>query len=809
MDDLLPSYESVMRRDPWILVAPYLPSETLCSAVLVCQKWHATFTPNLWGNPASHFGVQNDTVYVALTRFKRTLPYVRPSVRELTHTLQFPPAHAEIYEGPHAEWLRDCLEYLPRLQCLIVDGLPFFDHACLLSLRYSSLRWRSTRPTEFPVFSLRLLDASGCTNATSMGLAEALPHFPDLVSLDLSRTPASKDAAVLNTFRYLRNLRVLNLRGLGLKDTDFSVVVRSIGNRVRSLDVSDNHLTDSSAQLLLDRCLKETVVQRHDCRGPLAPVRHEQSGSDMDVFQTENLVGHLRKKLTGGFVGILAIEEARDVGITHLYLSRNAMTVEGISGLLRSKRLHVLDIGTLSNSSYTSDNMEPPSISILASVLSEYASAGLKYLRINYQVVTKKAPIKVVASPRAELSGGLAGYQPPKAHELEAIGTPASELDSEDTTVVELSGDFSYPLELPGSLSSLHPEDGVTYKRDKQNPIDPITPEPQDIKPYPSYAPEPVSVDPLLTPASPFPQSDENDQPTARGLLNLPACISPLTPVIDVPTLILSSTSSGRRQRGNSTYYIEDRGARLELRQSQESLLHPGMLPKMHTLVLTDVPTTATNQDIVSRLIQYIKDAAEEASIARERARHTYMLPPGRSRAIAEQEYARGLFALKRIVLEMAPPQARPKKISTSWRAYPTKSTTGDTDSETFWEAATHDFSFFKDEECGLPDLEPGRTLPLAAMSGLELAPSHMTTPSEPINDELGLGHFLDVVGEIGKFRRDKKIAYDDLVKMGKTEPEVEGYWPGDVTIFRKPVNADAGQLDCYGNRYESGWYYR
>jgi hypothetical protein len=63
MDDLLPSYESAIKQDPWELVARHLPSGDLCSAALVCLKWHGIFTPELWGNPASHFGVQNDTVY--------------------------------------------------------------------------------------------------------------------------------------------------------------------------------------------------------------------------------------------------------------------------------------------------------------------------------------------------------------------------------------------------------------------------------------------------------------------------------------------------------------------------------------------------------------------------------------------------------------------------------------------------------------------------------------------------------------------------------------------------------------------------
>jgi len=76
--------------------------------------------PRLWGNPASHFGTQNDFVYVALVRFKRTLSWARLCTRELTHTLQMPPAHAEIYDGPHADWVQSLLERLPKLQSLIV-----------------------------------------------------------------------------------------------------------------------------------------------------------------------------------------------------------------------------------------------------------------------------------------------------------------------------------------------------------------------------------------------------------------------------------------------------------------------------------------------------------------------------------------------------------------------------------------------------------------------------------------------------------------------------------------------------------------
>lgn len=63
MDDALPSYESATARDAWPLIAQYIPSSDLYAASLVCQRWHRLFMPFLWGNPASHFGTENDAVY--------------------------------------------------------------------------------------------------------------------------------------------------------------------------------------------------------------------------------------------------------------------------------------------------------------------------------------------------------------------------------------------------------------------------------------------------------------------------------------------------------------------------------------------------------------------------------------------------------------------------------------------------------------------------------------------------------------------------------------------------------------------------
>lgn len=129
--------------------------------------------------------------------------------------------------------------------------------------------------------------------------------------------------------------------------------------------------------------------------------------------------------------------------------------------------------------------------------------------------------------------------------------------------------------------------------------------------------------------------------------------------------------------------------------------------------------------------------------------------------------------------------------------------------SEAFWDAAIHDFSFFSDEECGLPNAEPGRHMPLAAMSGLILAPSTRAPDPKPRQAEGSVKKMYDVISEISQFRQEKKAAYLKTTQFGDVDPDVQGYWPGIISVIRKPEDSQSGSLDYYGNRYESGWLYR
>lgn len=455
--DVPPSYESAVSREAWTIIAPWISSSDLCSACLVSQKWFSIFVPFLWGDPASHFGIENDAVYVALTRFKRTLRKARLSVRSLTHTLHLPPALSEIYGGPNPTWLRDVLEYLPNLQSLIVTKLPFFDHHSLNALRTASngRRLSDEEAEILPTYGLKLLLASGEPNTTSFALANTLPRFPSLVYLDLSYTSPARDAAVLANLSYLHDLQVLKLRGVGLKDGEAEVLANSISIRVRLLDLRDNLLTDMAVRSLMQACfLPSDVPQRgalnlEDWPVGMAP------GPDffsLDTLRSEELDHELLKQLTNPLTGRLAFEDIPHRGLTHLYVSGNRLSVEGLSSLLKSERLHVLDGGsvdtvktiarTQSISSPTGyvDEVRFPGAEKLIPVLARSASKNLTYLRIDHALITAKLdPVPAVVKKKAP-SIELAGSAP-----------LAAELPSDERHVVEAPAPAHYAVELPAN----------------------------------------------------------------------------------------------------------------------------------------------------------------------------------------------------------------------------------------------------------------------------------------------------------------------------------------------------------------------
>lgn len=860
MEAAPPSYHQATVKAPLELVARYIPSNDLCSAALVCSEWHATFTPHLWGNPASHFGVENDSVYVALTKFRLTLQIARPYVRSLTHTLHMPPAHAEIYNGPHADWLRDVLDRLPNLQSLIVRGLPFFDHSALQALKYQrpksgendgmppgvvempgSSGLSFAAPAGFiPSFGLRLLDASRCPNVTSSALAQALSRFETLLYLDLSFTYPARDPAVLKTFRRFSGLQVLKLRGISLTDEALEVLARSIARRVRSLDIRNNAITDRGVRTLLDECFtineqgNESSTARSRSPGLLPYMGTEM----LQIYQSENFEGFLRNTFTGQFVTRQAFEDAPEGGITHLYIAKNKVSAEGAAGLMRCGRLHVLDLESvtsklgrhLSNSGYDDSHtsIDMPGVEKLTPVVAKCAADAMTFLRIDHRLVTKNPPQlrpEQVVQGRVELDDTCTAPPPlvngaveidstivqPDAVELPAAQTPKYELPGDPMAFVvspptngahDTTSEEKLPAAGPRRGSACAPE--VVDDDDDLHPSSRLrrgsacAPEVLD-----SLAAETDRLN-LLSPVSAL----EEGTISSGTLLFTP--ISPGTG--STPTSpVLEGSAMAMRPRTYSSV-ANERRARLNAHVASNQSLHPAMLPHVRELVLTDVPPYSHDKELADRLITFIKQCAEESWLAKRQAMVDYSLPPGRkSQAAALQQSASKVFALRRLVLELATEDSvRRSSKASPWVHANTKSMTDDRDSESLWAAAETDFSFFGEEDYSFPSLEPGRfaysQAPNGHRSSFGRNGSVNRPPASPPPPPLPR---YDTVALLSAFRKERKAAHQRHLDAGSDDRETEGYWDGVVSVVRPGSGLRFDEeVDYYGNRFQKGYLY-
>lgn len=830
-----PSYQAATVIDHWDIIARYIPSSDLCSAALVCSRWHSTFAPHLWGNPASHFGIENDRVYVALTKFKRTLRIARLLVRSLTHTLHLPPAHAEIYNGPHADWLRDILERLPNLQSLICRGLPFFDHSALWALKYKppkpdddddlpagaielpgSFSSVFQRPADFiPSFGLRLLDASRCPNVTSTSLAQALGRFEGLLYLDLSFTYPAREPVVLNTLRRFTGLQVLKMRGVSLSDDHLQILASAIARRVRSLDIRDNHVSDRGIRTLLDECFivgpsSNSILQS----GQRSPALLPYMGTEMlGIYQGEDFESFLRNAFTGRFIGRLAIEDAPEGGITHLYIAGNEISVEGVSGLLRSERLHVLDVDAvaagimrhLSNASYHGGDsgLEIPGVEKLTPVMAKHATDSMTFLRIGHDLITRDAPSSLqdeVIQGRVELGDTGLPDLPSDAFELDATSSrpEAFELPTVQTPKYELPGDPMQVFVSPAINDEQH--------LDEEEP--PI-PGPRRGSVFAPEVLESLATDidriELLSPVSTM----------GEGTLMNGGFMSPMSPVgspLPSPSVAEPPWPTGPRPRSYSSV-VRERRARLNAHRANKHNLHPAMLPHVRTLVLTDVPPTSSSKQISDRIICFIRQCGEEASLAQSQAKLDYALPPGRrGHATALKQSADKVFALQRLVLELAPEGgARRSSRASPWQHNSTKSMTEDRDSEALWSAAETDFSFFGDEDYSFPSLDSGRYAHTRGNSEKEVSLEYglsyqsqkpkLKAPAEPRYDTVAL---------LSAFRKERKLAHQRNIAAGAVDPETEGYWEGVLQVIRPGSGLRRDEeTDYYGNRFENGNLYR
>lgn len=757
-----------------------------------------------------------------MTRFKRTLKKARLCVRELTHTLHLPPAQSELYDGPHAEWLRDVLEQLPNLQSLLVSQLQFFDHQSLQALRHHIDSGQQNASDASPKFALRRLVASKCRNTTSAGLSEGLLHLPSLVFLDLSNTTGVRDQAVLSKFKYMPNLQILKIRQANLRDEDIEILAAAIGIRVRSLDLRGNLLTDIAARTLVKVCFKK--VEAGD--GPVDRVLRDSNNISpddwpsgiarpnpnlLDDFRNDALEEHFTRQLSDPAVTRLPSEDLAFSGITHLYIADNFLTVEGLSSLVKSECLFVLDAGMVRRASnfekspgYSSSSLatfKPPldfgRIERLVPLLHTHSFRKMTSLRIHHAVVTE-ATLSKVDDPHP-ISYELNSRD--SRHELDGVEQVFELASVEAKSRCELPGDPLHHIPSPAigeRLSSSEEENFLSPNRGA------------------AFAPEPVGN-----------METNDDDPvilTATGLVYPAQAINGITVGQSIRNLVMETGNSQAEDQSSapdlSIALLERQ--RQELRSSHRNQprgLFPGMLPRLRSLTLTNVPYKENSYRVLNSLIQFIKDCALETELAGLQAsisKPSKRINPGTSFPNDVGSSAQDYFALSRIVLEMQPhfsttnisnSTCTPQNVGFSYR---TKSATEDVDSEALWAAQENDFTFFGDEEeCGLPANEPDLRIPLPTISDkipIPTDPANSTFPSSSPHPTKS-AFSIDVVQELAKFRNERKAAYQEALKRG--ERYVEGYWPGEIKIVRwnPGRHGRCGEVDYYGNYLEGGIY--
>ncbi|KAI4183193.1 MAG: hypothetical protein LQ348_004719, partial [Seirophora lacunosa] len=747
---------------------------------------------------------------VALTTFRRHLRRVRPSVRALTHTLHLPPAPADFYDGPagpRPDWLLDVLLKLPKLQSLVVSQLPFFDHASLLSLR----TYRNNASTDEkipPSFSLQLLIANECTNTTPRSLADGLSTFPHLVFLDLSRTLGARDPGVLSKLQHMERLQIVKLCGIQLRDDGIDRLAQSIGRRVRSLDVRTNLLTDRSLRTFLDICCPSlSDVTRSDDTRPygLSGAAGENWSSSilrpdpavLDEFRDESFDKRYFRRLTQGPVSRLPSEDQPQAGITHLYIADNLLTVDCIASLVTSTRLHVLDAGAVkpakpihrsssassaSTSTYQDCKSGLPGVEKLSPILAKHACQDLTSLRLEHSVVTKSISFnEYERTPATRDIGSDATI-----HELD-VAAPAYEFLAGPVDGLRSPEDFA---NLPGSQT--------VGTKPEQEPSAPL-----QARRYSVGVAEAVIEDRNHT---------VEYAPVTQGINGSRNTIGEITEPVSGRAAAPQRTSS---QLGQSSVLkqFEDVRSRQDCRPHG---LLPGMLPRLRSLTLTDIPCYDNSGEVVKALIQFIRCCASEFALAKLqlnlRSKDPGSIGTSYNDRLPARQVAHDVFALRKITLEMNSPEAfgpTQAQSGSRWASRTptarTKSSTEDADSEAFWAAQENDFSFFEDD----PTVQSDSKLPLlvsAEEMGLHSAAgsssSALPTPQQRFQADSG----RDVVQELVEFRKERKAAYETALKQGHAM--VEGYWPGKVTVVRRSREKGAA-VDYYGNQFEKGYSYR
>jgi hypothetical protein len=233
------------------------------------------------------------------------------------------------------------------------------------------------------------------------------------------------------------NLKILKLRGMRLKTNTVSILLKRIQLRVFSLDLRDNQLTDDIVQMLLANNIRSNLPRRTDLRSDAARERRLSSNTvesnaeslhqerymeeppsyrervnpleeqettvadgrvEMRVDDADGVMAHLMGDEQIATIRINGLPPETDdmmlkTGITHLYLSNNNLTSDGVNQLLQgTNRLQLLDVGGVFQSKHRlaakNPHIRPICQSDTVKLIGPEYSQRLESLSIHHSIVT-------------------------------------------------------------------------------------------------------------------------------------------------------------------------------------------------------------------------------------------------------------------------------------------------------------------------------------------------------------------------------------------------------------------------------------
>ncbi|KAI9810747.1 MAG: hypothetical protein M1827_006085 [Pycnora praestabilis] len=415
MDETLPTYEAATARNPWMLIASYLRTKDLLALCHVSKKLAENALICLWGEPSLHFGRDEADIFNALVAFMSIVKLARESTRARTHTLNLKAVQPALSASLESDWLFGLLTWLPNLKAVLMDDMPFFDNVSLHYVRGGSAR-PSLREAALD-YGLQMLTAYNCSNAIPGSLRPVFHCFPSLSYLDLSSTRAARTDSVLASIGSVANtpnLRVLKLRDIGLRDQEMEILARALSNRIWSLDVRGNELTDGSCEVLLDHCFEPPDYAPRIDRPPaytseaqgnaasriahkFPPLRFFLDDSNSYLISEDYEHSVSRRIARAPLVGY--VNDGINRGLTHLYISNNRYSWEGVTRFMMSGKLIKLDCGTVEGlftealDSVDSECLRTRGAQKLLPIYTEHAYNKLRYLRIGHHFVT--SPMRV------------------------------------------------------------------------------------------------------------------------------------------------------------------------------------------------------------------------------------------------------------------------------------------------------------------------------------------------------------------------------------------------------------------------------